>query len=51
MDEDWLNPAEGPSETEVAIDYIKSPDFKIVWVDGLIGSATPTGLINNSIDC
>jgi hypothetical protein len=45
-DEDWLNPAKGPSESEVAIDYIKSPDFKIVWADGLVGSATPNGLIH-----
>jgi hypothetical protein len=45
-DEDWLNPANGPSQNEVAIDYIKSPDFKVVWADWLIGSATPNGLIH-----
>ena len=31
---------------EVAIDYIKSPDFRIVWADGVVGSATPNGLIH-----
>jgi hypothetical protein len=45
-DEDWLNPAKEPSEMEVAIDYIKSPDFRIVWADGVVGSATPNGLIH-----
>jgi hypothetical protein len=45
-DEDWLSPARGPAENEVAIDYIKSQDFKVVWADGLIGSATPNGLIH-----
>jgi hypothetical protein len=45
-DEDWLNPEKGPSENEVAFDYIKSPDFKVVWADGLIGSTTPNGLIH-----
>ena len=45
-DEAWLNPTKGPSEQEVAIDHAKSPDFRMTWADGLIGSITPTGLIH-----
>jgi hypothetical protein len=31
---------------EVAIDYIKAPDFRIVWADGAMGSPTPSGHIH-----
>jgi hypothetical protein len=48
-DETWLNPTKGPSENEVAIDYLKSQDFRSVWADGLIGSITPQGLIHFAI--
>ena len=45
-DEAWLNPTKGPRGNEVAIDYVKSPDFRTVWADGLIGSMTPNGLLH-----
>jgi hypothetical protein len=45
-DEAWLDPAKGPSEKEIAFDYIKAPDFRVVWADGAIGSITPNGLIH-----
>lgn len=45
-DESWLDPAKGPSAKEVAFDYIKAPDFRVVWADGAIGSPTPNGLIH-----
>jgi len=35
--------------TEVAIDYIKAPDFRSVWVDGCVGTLTPQKLINIAI--
>jgi hypothetical protein len=35
-------PPSGLSSDEVAFDYIKSPNFHIVWADGLIGGVTPT---------
>jgi len=31
---------------EVAIDYIKAADFRVIWADGLIGGATPANLIH-----
>ena len=34
------------SENEVAFDYIKSSDFRTVWVDGVYGGGTPRGLIH-----
>lgn len=48
-DETWLNPTKGPADNEVAFDYVKSPDFKVVWADGAIGSITPRGLIHFAI--
>jgi len=45
-DEAWLNPTKGPTDKEVAIDYVKAPDFRVIWADGLIGSMTPNGLIH-----
>lgn len=48
-DDTWLNPTKGPSENEVAIDYLKSQDFRSVWADGVIGSITPQGLIHFAI--
>jgi hypothetical protein len=35
---------EGPPQ--VAFDYVKSADFRVIWADGLIGSPTPSGLIH-----
>ncbi len=45
-DEGWLDPQKAPSNAEVAFDYVKSPDFKMVWADGVIGSPTPNGLLH-----
>jgi len=45
-DEAWLDPAKGPSDKEVAFDYIKANDFRTIWADGALGSATPNGLIH-----
>jgi hypothetical protein len=45
-DEAWLDPTKGPSDEEIAFDYIKAPDFKVVWADGAIGSITPNGIIS-----
>ncbi len=45
-DEAWQDPAKGPSEKEVAFDYIKSPDFRVVWADGAVGAITPHGIIH-----
>lgn len=33
-------------ENEVAFDYVKAPNFRVVWVDGAIGAITPRGLIH-----
>lgn len=35
--------------SEVAFDYIKSGDFRTVWVDGAIGGITPSGLIHFAV--
>ena len=45
-DDTWLNPQKGPATDEVAFDYIKAPDFRIVWADGIVGSVTPNGHIH-----
>mgnify|MGYP003628466025 FL=1 len=45
-DEPWLDPSKGPTPAEVAFDYIKSPDFRVVWADGVVGSITPNGLVH-----
>lgn len=45
-DEAWLDPSKGPSEQEVAFDYVKAPDFRVVWADGAVGAITPHGLIH-----
>jgi hypothetical protein len=45
-DEAWLDPARGPSDKELAFDYIKAPDFRVVWADGAIGSITPNGILS-----
>ena len=47
MDEEpWADPLKGPSTSEVAFDYVKSHDFRVVWADGAIGGITPQGLIH-----
>jgi len=45
-DDTWLNPRKGPTTNEVAIDYIKGPDFRVVWADGVVGSLTPSGQVH-----
>jgi hypothetical protein len=45
-DEAWRDPEKGPSSDEVAFDYIKGPDFRVVYADGAIGGLTPSGMIH-----
>jgi hypothetical protein len=45
-DDTWLDPEKGPSENEVAFDYIKSHDFRVVWADGALGGITPNGFVH-----
>jgi hypothetical protein len=35
-----------PSDKEVAFDYLKAPDFRVVWADGIFGTITPNGLLH-----
>lgn len=42
-DETWRNSAQKPAPNEIAFDYIKATDFRVVWADGAIGGATPSG--------
>lgn len=42
----WQKPDKGPAGHEVAFDYIKSQDFRVVWADGAIGGVTPQGLVH-----
>lgn len=37
------------NQGEIAFDYIKSGDFRVIWVDGAIGSPTPTGNIHFAV--
>jgi hypothetical protein len=46
IDDAWLNPNKEPSEKEVAFDYLKGPDFRVIWADGAIGTITPNGLLH-----
>jgi hypothetical protein len=48
-DDTWQNPLKGPGENEVAFDYIKAHDFRVVWVDGAVGGATPQGHIHCAV--
>jgi len=45
-DEGWLDPKKAPTNAEVAFDYVKGPDFRMVWADGLVGSITPNGFLH-----
>jgi hypothetical protein len=45
-DDSWLTPGKGPGEKEVAFDYVKAVDFRVVWADGVIGGLTPNGLVH-----
>ena len=45
-DEDWMDATKGASPNEVAVDYLKAPDFRIVWADGAVGGITPNAIIH-----
>jgi hypothetical protein len=45
-DDTWQDPLKGPGENEVAFDYIKAHDFRVVWADGVVGGLTPQGHIH-----
>ncbi|WP_155905029.1 hypothetical protein [Methylopila sp. M107] len=45
-DEALLDPAQHPASNELAFDYVKAPDFRVVWADGAIGSLTPQGMVH-----
>lgn len=45
-DDTWLDPLKGPAENEVAFDYIKAHDFRVIWADGAVGGLTPHGHIH-----
>jgi hypothetical protein len=45
-DDTWLNPQKGPTTDELAFDYLKGPDFRVIWTDGIIGSLTPNGHVH-----
>lgn len=48
-DDTWQNPLKEPGENEVAFDYIKAHDFRVVWVDGAVGGLTPNGHIHCAV--
>src|ERR1700737_3167553 len=48
-DDTWQNPLKGPGENEVAFDYIKAHDFRVIWVDGVVGGPTPHGHIHCAV--
>ena len=45
-DDTWLNPTKGPTADEVAFDYLKAPDFRVIWADGVVGTLTPGGHVH-----
>ena len=45
-DDTWKDTAKSPSTDEIAFDYVKSSDFRVVWADGAIGHVTPRGTIH-----
>ena len=45
-DDPVFDASKAPDGAEIAFDYIKTPDFRCVWVDGVIGGITPRGLIH-----
>lgn len=48
-DDGWQNAGKVLAPNEVAFDYIKGHDFKVVWADGAIGGITPNGLIHLAV--
>ena len=45
-DEAWLSQEREAAEDEVAFDYIKSPQFRVTWIDGAMAAMTPAGNIH-----
>jgi hypothetical protein len=45
-DDTWQDPLKGPAENEVAFDYIKAHDFRVIWADGVVGGLTPYGHVH-----
>jgi len=45
-EDDFIKENSDLDRNHVAFDYIKSSDFRVVWVDGGVGSITPNGLIH-----
>jgi len=45
-DDSWQDPNKAPAREEVAFDYIKGDDFRVIWADGAIGGVTPRGYIH-----
>jgi hypothetical protein len=45
-DDTWQDPLKGPGEDEVAFDYIKAHDFRVIWADGVVGGLTPHGNVH-----
>lgn len=41
VDESWLDPKKSAGDGEAAFDYLKGPDFRVVWADGAVGALTP----------
>ena len=48
-DDPVLSLEKAAGENEIAFDYIKSPDFRVAWVDGAVGGVTPQGLIHCAV--
>lgn len=48
MSVDSTSTANKGADAELAFDYIKADGFRSVWVDGVIGSLTPKGLVHFS---
>ncbi|MGH6917460.1 MAG: hypothetical protein ACREJ0_07120 [Geminicoccaceae bacterium] len=47
-DQHWQGdpPPARPAADEVAIDYIKAQEFRVIWADGVIGAITPSGMVH-----
>ncbi len=46
IDDDWSKERNSPDAGQVAFDYIKTSDFRVVWADGAVGGLTPAGLVH-----
>ncbi len=45
----WSTKEKEASENEVAIDYIKGSDFRLSWIDGALGSITPSNKVQMTL--